>query len=205
MCQSGKCELGWTSRGSNLPLPARRPPAIASGHFYHFAILMDSIRCEPRPQPNQQRPPHHHRPPDPSVGYADEKLRIYHQVRHVYERVEVGVVAQSAQLLGLVVVSFAAFPNEITSHGGQIGRLAATGWSQLTSHRYLALAWSHWTKPPTTPSQMIGGWVNLILQGNWSKFTSHHYLAPATTNNNTTNHTGLPINQSPLLSACLPS
>ena len=61
MLQIGKCELGWTSRGSNLPLPRRRPPAIASGHFYHFAILMDSIRLQLRPhKPDQQRPRHHH-------------------------------------------------------------------------------------------------------------------------------------------------
>ena len=44
---------GWLSRGSNLLLPALRPPAIASGHFYHFAILMDSISLDP-PSPSLQ-------------------------------------------------------------------------------------------------------------------------------------------------------
>ena len=47
---------GWLSRGSNLLLPALRPPAIAGGHFYHFAILMDSISLDP-PSPYLQSSP----------------------------------------------------------------------------------------------------------------------------------------------------
>ena len=37
------------------------------------------------------------------------------------------VVVVLRNLLSLGLVSFAAFPNEITSHGGQIGRLADAG------------------------------------------------------------------------------
>ena len=115
-------------------------PAIASGHFYHFAILMDSIRRAPSPAKPSSSSSSQVLLSFKSGDTAPQSLSFHG--RHVD-------VAQSA-LLG-VGVSFAAFPNEITSHGGQIGRLAGHCWSQLTSHCYLTPA-APWTKPPTTPT-----------------------------------------------------
>ena len=74
-------------------------PAIASGHFYHFAILMDSIRGAPSPA-NQGTP----WPSSLDSGFLDKIISHGGDVGGVV--LDDGIVVV---VLVVVEVSFAAF------------------------------------------------------------------------------------------------